>query len=82
MLINHFTQDFRGGVFVKSKEALLICCKHRDDRVVLMQQEIMIKVLVNVGVNTVSNIGKIADHALVVELFLLYGNRGLNAMPV
>ena len=50
--------------------------------IVFMQQKIMIKVLINVCVNTVSDIGKIADHALVVELFLLYGNRGLNAMPV
>jgi hypothetical protein len=39
-----------------------------------MQQEIVIKMQVDVGLHAVSNIGKIANHTLVVELFMLYGN--------
>jgi len=74
MPVNHLTQDFCGGVFVKGKETLLVCSEHGYDRIIFMQQKIMIKMLIYKRFNAVSNIGKVADHALVVELFLLYGN--------
>jgi len=38
--------------------------------------------LINIAFNTVPNIGKIADHALIVEFFLSDGNRGLDAVAM
>jgi hypothetical protein len=69
-------------MFVKSQKALIVGHEHGNNRVILMQQEIMIKVLINVALDAISNVGEVADHTLFVKLFLLYGNRGLNAVSM
>lgn len=82
MLINHFTQHFGGRVFGQSEKTFVVFNQHGDDRIILMQQEIMVKLLIDIAFNTILDVGKITDHALIVKLLLLYRNRGFDAVAV
>lgn len=82
MLINHFTQHFGGRVFGQREKTFVVFDQHGDDWIILVQQKIMIKVLIDIAFNKIFDVGKVADHALIVKLLLLYRNRGFHTMAV
>ena len=82
MLVNHFAEHFGGGVFVNRQETLVVGNERRDDGVIFMQQKVMIQMLVDESFHRIADIGKVADHALFIEIFALDGDTGFYAVAV
>ena len=69
-------------MFIDGQKLFVIRDQCRDDGIVLMQQKVMIEQAVDKTVHTILDVGKIADHTLLIERILFDGNTGFDAMSV
>lgn len=69
-------------MLIKGKKALSACNQTRDDRVVPMQQQVVVQLLIDIAMGDATDLGKITDHAALIQRFGRNGNGRLDAMAM
>jgi len=82
MLEDHPGQDFRGWMFLQGQKSFVILLQQGDDRVILVQEKIVIQDFVHIVFDTRLDLSEIADHALCIELFLRDGDCSPDAVSM